>query len=212
MLRHIPNGACVTRMAPSPRRIGMPLQGRRILVRPRPGSEVLAAIRESNFSRTYGHYCSHQNTPYRLEDAARPGALRTGNVVYLPHALGRLYHAHGARLHRDLLLRALRLICQQPMIEMQMPSAGRISLLHQPEQRRYAAHLLSAPPMQRGRCLVIEDLVPLYNVPLSVRLPELIRRAYLAPGGEEIALRQEMGALRMVVPVVQCHQAVAFEY
>jgi len=181
-------------------------------VRPRPGSQVLASVREPYFSRTYGRYCSHQNTPYRLEDAAHAGALRTGNVVYLPHALGRLYHAHGARLHRDLFSRALGLIYQEPMIETRMPSAGRISLLYQPEERRYVAHLLYAPPMQRGRCLVIEDLPPLYDVPLALRLPEPIRRAYLVPGGEEVSPRQEAGALRMIVPVVQGHQAVALEY
>ena len=98
------------------------------------------------------------------------------------------------------------------MIETHMPSAARISLLHQPQERRYVAHLLYAPPLQRGRCLVIEDLVPLYDVPLTVRLPQPIRRAYLAPGGQEVAVRQTEGALHVVVPVVRCHQALVFDY
>jgi hypothetical protein len=61
-------------------------------LRTRPSDgQVLAAIKEPYFDRTYGHYCSHQNTPNRLEDAAHPGALRKGDVVYLPHALGMIY-------------------------------------------------------------------------------------------------------------------------
>ncbi len=38
-------------------------------------ARVLAAIREPYFSRTYGRYCGHQNTPYRLEEATHPGIV-----------------------------------------------------------------------------------------------------------------------------------------
>lgn len=181
-------------------------------VHPHPGTEVLAAIREPYFSRTYARYCSHQNTPYRSENAAHPGVLRKGHVVFVPHALGRMYYAHGARLHRELFVNALGLIYKNPMIKTRMPSGGRISLLHQPEQHRYVAHLLYGPPIKRGRCLVIEDLVPLYEVPLEMRVPQAIHGAYLVPGGDALALERTGGALSVVVPKVQCHQAVVFEY
>ena len=51
------------------------------------GTEVLARIREPHFSRTYGAYCGHLNTPYGPSDAAHPGAVRTGNRVFLAHNL-----------------------------------------------------------------------------------------------------------------------------
>jgi len=181
-------------------------------VRPDPGTEVLAAIREPYFSRTYARYCSHLNTPYRLDDAAHAGALRKGKVVFLPHALGRIYHAHGARVHRDLVIHALHLIYASPMIQTHMPSAGRVSLLHQPHRNRYVAHLLYGPALQRGRCLVIEDLVPLYDVPLQVRVPQAITQAYLVPAGEALELERTGNAVGVIVPTVQCHQAVVFEY
>jgi hypothetical protein len=181
-------------------------------VRPDAGTEVLAAIREPYFSRTYARYCSHLNTPYRPEDAAHPAALRKGSVVYLAHALGRIYYAHGARLHRDLFHNALRLIYDAPTVATELPSAGRISLLHQPAQNRYVAHLLYGPPLQRGRCLVIEDLVPLYDVPVELAVPQQIERAYLAPGGEALAMEHTGDRVRIVVPRLQCHQAVVFAY
>jgi len=181
-------------------------------VRPDEGTQVLAAIREPYFSRTYARYCSHLNTPYRPEDAPHPGALRKGRVVLIPHALGRIYYAHGARLHRDLFLNALGLIYADPMIKTEMPSAGRISLLHQPDQGRYVAHLLYAPTLQRGRCLVIEDLVPLHDVPLEIRVPETIQRAYLVPGEEALQMARAGDVVRVTVPKVHCHQAVVFAY
>ncbi|MBN1937252.1 MAG: hypothetical protein JW934_21510 [Anaerolineae bacterium] len=181
-------------------------------VQPNAGTEILAAIREPYFSRTYGKYCSHLNTPYKPDDAAHPGVLRRGNVVFVPHPLGRMYFNLGARVHRDLFVNALSLIYADPMIKTQMPSAGRISLLHQPEQNRYVAHLLYGPPMKRGRCLVIEDLVPLYNIPVELDVPHTIQKAYLVPGESEIAYHRIDDKIQVVVPKIQCHQAIVFEY
>ena len=45
---------------------------------PAAGTEVLARIREPHFSRTYGAYCGHLNTPYGPADAVHPGAVRNG--------------------------------------------------------------------------------------------------------------------------------------
>jgi len=174
--------------------------------------EVLARIREPYFDRTYGHYCSHLNTPFQPVEATHPGAVRQGRVVFLPHRLGALYYEHGARLHRQFFVNALRLLYQHPFFTTHMPSAGRVSVLHQREERRYVAHLLYGPPMQRGRCLVIEDLVPLYEVPVALRVPEEIKRAFLAPGGQEVALMREGDTVRAVVPRVEGHQAIVFEY
>jgi hypothetical protein len=183
-----------------------------IRVQPDADAQVLAAIREPYFSRTYAKYCSHLNTPYRIENAAHPAAVRKGTVILLPHRLGKMYYEHGARLHRDLFARVLGLLHSNPMVKTEMPSAGRMSLLHQPRHNRYVAHLLYGPPLQRGRCLVIEDLVPLYEIPLELRVPQKVVSAYLIPGGEVLSLTQVGTAVKAVVPRVRCHQAVAFEY
>ena len=180
--------------------------------RPQAGAEVLATLHEPYFNRTYGRFCSHQNTPNRLETAPHPAALRKGRVVFLPHRLGKLYYEHGARVHRDLFANALSLIYNQPMVQTSLPSAGRVSLMHQPQHRRYVAHLLYGPPLQRGRCLVIEDLPTLYDVPLTVRLPKAIRAAYLVPGRVLLAMTCEDDAVSVTVPKMQGHQAVVYEY
>ena len=179
---------------------------------PAAGAEVLARIREPHFSRTYGAYCGHLNTPYGQQDAAHPGAVRTGNRVFLAHNLGRIYHAHGARVHRQLFRNALALVYPTPTAQTEMPSAGRLSLLHQPDQRRYVVHLLYASPLQRGRCLVIEDLVPLYGVPLQLTIPEEVTGAVLAPQGDALEMERSDGSVAVTVPLVHCHQAVVFSY
>jgi len=85
-------------------------------------------------------------------------------------------------------------------------------LLHQPESNRYVVHLLYAVPIQRGIAQVIEDLVPLYDIPLKIKLPDEVSRGYTIPNNEDLAITEKDGYLEVIVPKLQCHQAVVFEY
>ena len=183
-----------------------------IRVEPDADAEVLATVKEPYFDRTYAKFCSHQNTPNRLETAPHPAALKKGRVLFLPHCLGDLYYRLGARVHRDVFRNALGLIYRQPLVETDMPSCGRITLMKQEHRNRYVVHLMYAPALQRGRCLVIEDLVPLYDVPIKLRVPEEIQKVYLVPSSEPLTVSVEDGVVGVTVPKVECHQAVVFEY
>jgi len=175
-------------------------------------AEVLAAIREPYFDRTYGRYCSHRNTPYELADAAHPAAWRHGRVVRLAHPLGAMYRAGGARLHRDLFVNALRLVHPNPMLRAPMPSGGRVSLLHQPKRRRYVAHLLYAPPVQRGGVAVLEDFVPVRGVTVELRAPERIAAAFTALPKKAAKLARGKGVVSVANVEVPCHTMVVFRY
>lgn len=177
-----------------------------------PNSLVLAAIHEPYFDRNYAHFCSHQNTPNRLEPAPHPGAWLAGRVLAIPHPLGKIYFDMGARAHRDWFKACLDRIYTDPALEVDMPSAAQVNLLHQPERGRYVAHLLYGPPLSRGCAQVIEDLVPLHDVPLRLRLDQTIRRATLPLEDEELELRDEDGRQALTVPRVQAHQIVCLEY
>lgn len=181
-------------------------------IRPEPGTEVLANIKEPFFSRTKEHYSSHNNTPYKLHNAHHPAIIKDGNVIYMVHDLDRQYAKEGARLHRDLFFNTLQILRKDPMVETQMPSMGRINLLHQKEQKRYVVHLTYASPIQRGSVEVIEDLVTLRDVPLKVRLKENINAVYLVPSGELLKPKQVDGKLEVTIPKLHCHTAIVFTY
>jgi len=183
-----------------------------VRVKPDQGTEVLAVIREPYFSRTIAHYCSHKNTPYRLGDAAHPAVIKHENVVYVAHELDKQYHEEGARVHRDLFYNALNQLRSRPLVEADMPSSGRMNLLHQSEANRYVVHLLYASPIQRGAVSVIEDLVPLHDTRLRVNFEEKILRAYQVPSGEAVELKQKGDYLEMIIPEFTCHTAIVFEY
>ena len=181
-------------------------------IKPAAGTEVLAAIREPYFNRTYGRFSSHLNTPYKLEDAEHPAMIRKGNVVFIAHELDKLYYVHGAQQHRQLFANALNLLHERPMIETKLPSAGRMNLLHQKDQKRYVAHLLYGPPITRGECEVIEDLPTLYDVPITFDLPVAVKKAVLVPAMQELEIMEQGGKRSVTVPEFSCHCAVSFEY
>lgn len=175
-------------------------------------TEILGHIKEPYFSRTHAHYTSHQNTPYRLENADHPGITRHGNVIHIIPALDAMYLKNGARLHRDLYVNVLGLVFNRPMVSADLPSAGRISLLHQPDKKRYVVHLLYAPPIMRGECEVIEDLPELRDVSVSVDLPVSPTGARLVPAMKALSIVPGKRGFRVKVPSFSCHCAIAITY
>lgn len=183
-----------------------------LIVKPDEGTEVLAKIIEPYFSRTLDHYSSHMNTPNKLEDADHPAVIRKGNIIYMAHDLDKQYFHEGARIHRDLFINTLKLLRDDPMVEVDMPSMGRINLLKQEDKNRYVLHLLYASPIQRGNVRVVEDLVPLYNIPVSIDVDETIKKAYLIPSGKKLKMKRVDGKLSLIVPELKCHTGVVLEY
>jgi hypothetical protein len=171
----------------------------------------LASIVEPYFSRTLAHFSSHRNTPYDPGKKAHPAIVKTENAVYIAHELGAIYFNIGAQIHRDLFFNALMLV-HKPLISAEMPSAGRVNLLHQPEQKRYIYHLLYASPIQRGIARVIEDIVPLYDIQIHANLPEKIKKVYTIPGNEELDFSKNENGITLTVPKLHGHIGVVFQY
>jgi hypothetical protein len=175
-------------------------------------AEQLAQIKLPYFNRTYGHYCSHQNSPYQLDNAAYPAAIRKGNIVYLAHPLCKMYHKHGAQFHRDYFINALRLLYTDPVMQVGLLSSGRARFVHQPQEQRYILHLLYATPIQRGRTSVIEDLPPIYDVPVRLLIDEKVTQVATADGEAIVPFQQLKGIVEFTVPKVQCHQIMVITY
>ncbi len=55
-------------------------------------------------------------------------------------------------------------------------------------------------------------MTPIYNVDVTLQVPEPVKRVYLAPTMEDLPFTQEGGAIRYRVPVVECHQMVVIDY
>lgn len=179
--------------------------------------EVLAAVYEPWFDRTYGTFCSHRNTPYRYEAAEHPAIVRKGNVIWMAHPLCGLYKEYGAQLFREAVLKALGMI-YAPTYTVALPSGGRSRLTHQPREKRYVLHTAYAVPMQRGCITVLEDMPEFKDVEVCVKLADIglsaddITAVRTVPALEKVAFTVEDGQLSFAIPKLCCYQAIEVDY
>ncbi|MNL54578.1 hypothetical protein D3C87_1779190 [compost metagenome] len=80
-------------------------------------------------------------------------------------------------------------------------------------EKRLVNHLLYASPVRRGENIeVIEDIIPLYDVQVSVRTEGRVQNVYLAPQMTPLNFSREEQIVHYTVPVLECHQMVVLDY
>jgi hypothetical protein len=94
-----------------------------------------------------------------------------------------------------------------------LPSAGKVSLLHQQNKKRFVVHLLYSPPLLRADNVeVIEDFIELRNVGLELQLDRPIRNIYQIPDGSSLDFEIKNGVIKIKVPPFTMHTAIVLEY
>lgn len=185
----------------------------------------LGQIFDPYFNRTFRHFCSHKHTPYRPEPSGFDAGVRLGNIAYLAHPVFTAYRKTGPVLLKDFALAVIGdLLGEERTVRTNLSSGARITLRRQPSEKRAILHLLYANKQTRGgnaeipggtTCPVevIEDLDPLLDTRISIRLANKIDRVTLEPQGEEIAFEDHAGGqIAFSIPRFACHQMVALRF
>jgi hypothetical protein len=174
------------------------------------GADVLAYITYPYFNRTYDRFCSHRQTP-PAEITDKPGIVRCGNVIYIGSPLFKDYALNGNKAYKDIVINCIGLLLDKPIIKAKLPSTAEATLRMQGD--RYILHLLHYIPHRRCKNLdTIEDRIPLYNSSVSVYIDKEPNSVYLAPQREALDFTYQDGYTQIVVPKVDGHQMVVFEF
>lgn len=183
--------------------------------------EVFVERQNSYFNRDIRHFCSHQHTPNNPVEKF-PAGIVTDKTIYIGWDLFRDYGKRGSLHSKQLIKKAIdTLLGENRTIEVSLPDRGIVTLSKQISDRRYISHLLFAYTSIRGEghigesvypMEVIEDIVPLYDVDMTVKLPEKVTNIYLALQGQSIPFQQVDGCISFIVPQVDCHQMIVLEY
>ena len=173
---------------------------------------VLGHQEESYFNRTWAHFSSHQHTPNTGMDAG-PGMTQGPDGIYVAWAVFEDYATKGSLICRKIVEHALNLLLPEKTLVTNLPVQGVTTLTEQAQERRFVHHLLYASPVRRGESIeVIEDLVPLADVHVSLRLKRQISRISLAPSGAEVPFTYTDGIISYILPRLECHQMVVLDY
>jgi Hypothetical glycosyl hydrolase 6/Beta-galactosidase trimerisation domain len=177
------------------------------------GGTELGQRQDPYFNRDIFTFCSHQHTP-NSEVYGGPGMVESASGIYIAWNMFDDYAVKGSLALKETILYALnRLLVNRKTFDTNLPAQGVTTLQRQQSENRYVNHLLYASPVKRGEQVeIIEDIVPLYDIHVTLRVPETILRAYLAPQQQEISFQQTDNIIRYTLPKLECHQMVVFDY
>ncbi|HEY5583162.1 MAG TPA: beta-galactosidase trimerization domain-containing protein [Ruminiclostridium sp.] len=176
------------------------------------GGTELGHREDPYFNRDIFTFCSHQHTPNSYINGG-PGMVESENGIYFAWNVFEDYATKGSLVLKESVLYALNRLLWAPSIKTNLPVQGIVTLTEQKSKKRYVNHLLYASPVKRGEGIeVIEDIIPLYNINVSIRVTNIIKKVYLAPQMEEISFKQERDEVFYTVPQLECHQMVVIQY
>lgn len=172
---------------------------------------VLGHRENPYFNRDVFTFCSHQHTPSAQQDNG-PGMIESVNGIYFAWNVFADYADKGSLALKECVLYALNRLLPEKTLNTTLPAQGIVTLMEQPAEQRYVNHLLYATPVKRGSGVeVIEDLIPIYDTQVTLKLDKPIRRVYLAPQMEELPFDASGGTVSYTLPKLECHQMVVLE-
>jgi hypothetical protein len=185
-------------------------RGRRVA--PLDRSLGLADMIQPYFNRTWEHFCSHRHTP-SAGAPGNPAIVRNGSAIYFSSPIFTTYQKVAPLWCKRLLCNALDLLLPEPLIRHSGPSTIRATVNAQPAQQRQVVHLLHYIPERRGEFFdVIEDVIPLYDVAVSVRVPGSVTGVAAVPQGEPLPFAMHGNRVEFVVPVIHGHQMIEVSF
>ena len=180
-----------------------------VRVTPAPGAEALGHFVEPYFDRSWRHFSSHFQTP-PAKVTRQPFATLRGRCAYIAFPVFGAYARHGNVPYRLLVRNILDRLLPEPLVRTEAPTGCEITVTRQ--RQRHIVHLLYYSPERRAVNLdLIEDIVPLFNVPLALRLNRRPRRVYVAPENTALEFTWAAPYVRVTVPEIRGHAMVVFE-
>lgn len=170
--------------------------------------EVLAHVYEPYFNRTYGHFCGHKNTPYKLEPAEYPALVKKGNVTYFAHPVFEAYDKSGNYVLERYVSTVIESVYDKAIVTKELPSCARIRLRESKTEGFLALHVLYAPPVNRGNVCLLPDFPKLHDVSITVKTDKKITSVVSAPDGEAIPFTQNGDSVTLELPPFSLHKLI----
>lgn len=170
----------------------------------------IGALENPYFNRSVFSFCSHKHTPTGMHRDGS-GVVLGENFSYIAWNIFEDYATSGSLIAKKTVCYVLdELLGKDKSIETSLPAQGTVFYTNQ--KNRYIVHLLYASPVKRGNDVeVIEDILPLYNISLSVKIPEKAKNVYIAPQREKLQFEQRENFVYTVVPKIENHQMIVIE-
>jgi hypothetical protein len=182
---------------------------RGVRVTPARGAKSLGTVVEPYFNRSWKHFSSHFQTPADKPSKFSAAVIK-GRVAYIAYPIFTAFHNHGNIPFKLLVRNILNLLHPEPRLRICAPSSTEATMMRQ--KNRTIMHILQYAPQRRTAKLdLLEDIIPIFDVPLSVKMPKAPKRVYLAPEETSVPFEYLRGRVNLRIPRVDGHAMVVFE-
>ena len=170
-----------------------------------------AIIDKPYFNRTAEHFCSHQHSPASGEKYS-DAVVVNGNTAYLAQKLFFEYYTHGQIYVKEILRKTIYdLLGDDVSLKTDLPAQGVATLTCQGD--KMLVHTLYASPVRRGEKVeIIEDIIPIYNVKVSVKTQGKVKSIRLVPENTYLEFEEKDGRVEFTVPKTDCWQITEIQY
>jgi hypothetical protein len=173
---------------------------------------VLGYTKNSFFNRAPEHFCSHQHTPFVMEDNA-PAVVIGKDGGYIAYDIFTEYAEVGSYILKETVHKTLdAILCDNKTLKTNLASGGVVTFNKQIDKNRDVLHMLYAIPTKRGKGVeIIEDIMPVYNTSFEIKTAP-VKSVTLVPQNKEIPFVYENGTLKFTVPEFECSQIAVIEH
>lgn len=175
-------------------------------------SEVLAEVNIPYFNREWDHFVSHKHTPSSGK-MGYPGVIKKGQVIYFAHPVFTQYARNAPLWCKKLVLNSIELLIPEQLVRHNGPSSLITALNDQPHKRRKVLHLLHYVPERRGKEFdTIEDVIPVYNIAISVKITGKPKSVKAVPAGRTIPFNYRNGRVEFIVDKISGGQLIEINF
>lgn len=169
---------------------------------PRPGADVMATVGEPFFERDYNHFAGHEYTP-EGSISKYAAAVKCGRAITFSVPILEAYGKHAAPNYRTLLGNCINLLIE-PMVLSEGPASLEATVVKR--QNALIIHLISFCPERRAERLdIVEDPLPLVDMPIAVKIDKKPSKVFLAPVEKVLAFEYHDGYIHTRVTVLDGH-------
>ncbi len=187
----------------------------------------LGKVCDPYFNRTAKHFCSHQHTPFKTEESGFDCGVVHGGILYLAHPVFSIYRWYGAVAYKQYVLNCIdKMLVEGKLLQTNLPSTARVSLMDQADKNRLILHLLYAEKSCRGGSMefsggnvqavgqieIIEELTSLHQVTVRLKTDKPVTCVVLQPEGRSIDAKVENGTIEFALDSFACHAMVEIGY
>ena len=111
------------------------------------------------------------------------------------------------------MLNAIELLIGQPLLSHNGPTTVFATVNAQQQENRWVVHLLHYIPERRSQEIdIIEDVIPLYDLEMAVRLPRAVKAVTCVPEMEPIEFKVQDGTLWFTLDKLHGHQMIEIAF